>query len=178
MKQRNKMRLVLALVYITLIILLLLQKCSAPDPEPATPEPAEETVPDNRDAEERAEEIGNDGDIKITLLWDFPGDVDLHVVQPNGNELSYQNMRDRSTGGELDVDNRAGGVGSAENIYWRNPPEGRYKVDVVMYRLSTRAPNGGNVKVVVKVKGVSRTYSVNLSRTSQRENVNSFFYEP
>ncbi|MDE6120648.1 MAG: hypothetical protein K2F63_02545 [Muribaculaceae bacterium] len=134
------------------------------------------TCRDGDSIEEIAESVGNDGDIKITLLWDFPGDVDLHVVQPNGTELYYSNMRDPSTGGELDVDNRSGGRGSAENIYWLNPPEGRYNVAVVMYSINEAAPYGGLAKVVVKANGNTSTYTVNLSREGQRERVNSFYY--
>ena len=68
------------------------------------------------------------GDLKITLLWDFEGDIDLHVIEPNGNEIFWDNKVDRSTGGTLDVDNRRGGHASAENIYWEQPPKGQYKV--------------------------------------------------
>lgn len=169
---RKKLQGVLAGVYALLIALLLLNNCHGCDgPEEQALPPTEDTT-----AEERASNIGNDGDIKITLLWDFPGDVDLHVTQPNGNELYFQNMRDRSTGGELDVDNRQGGRGSAENIYWRTPPEGRYLVELVMYRVDSQAPRGGQAKVVVKVNDQSQTFTVNLSREGQRETVNSFYY--
>ncbi len=60
---------------------------------------------------EAAEEIGGDGDIKITLLWDFPEMSTQHVMQPNGRELCYRNMEDSRTGGKLDVDNREGDAG-------------------------------------------------------------------
>lgn len=167
---KGRLKTALAGAYVLLIALLMLSNCRGCD------NTAPQTPPDDRSAEEVAEQIGNDGDIKITLLWDFPGDVDLHVTQPNGVELWYQNMRDRSTGGELDVDNRRGGRGSAENIYWRNPPEGRYTVDVVMYSLNDAAPQGGPVKVVIKENGRVQTYDVRLSYGGQRVNVKSFTY--
>lgn len=157
--------------YVLLIALLMLGNCHGWDNSATGAQPASD-----RTAEEAAEQIGNDGDIKITLLWDFPGDVDLHVTQPNGVELWYQNMRDNSTGGELDVDNRRGGRGSAENIYWRNPPAGRYNVDVVMYSINSAAPQGGPVKVVIKVNDRVQTYDVRLSYERQRVNVKSFSY--
>lgn len=163
--------------YILLIALLMLSNCHGCSNDATDNAPPRETV-DDRTAEEAAQEIGQDGDIKVTMLWDFPGDVDLHVTQPNGRELWYSNMRDRSTGGELDVDDREGGRGSAENIYWRNPPAGTYKVDVVMYSISDSAPNGGPVKVVIKVNGQTSTYSVNLSREGQRVNVKNVHYTP
>lgn len=168
----GKLKSALVGAYILIIALLLLSNCRGcnrrPDPVPQQAE----------SAEERAEQIGNDGEIKITLLWDFYGDVDLHVTEPNGCELWFSNMRDTETGGELDVDNRAGGPNSAENIYWSNPLSGRYTVELVMYRMDSRAPNGGNAKVVIKTNGQTETFDVRLSYSGERTTVKSFNYTP
>ena len=53
-------------------------------------------VQDSTDTSVReAEAVGESGDLKVTLLWDFPGDIDLHVVQPNGRQIYYQHKHDR-----------------------------------------------------------------------------------
>ncbi len=65
------------------------------------------------------------GDVKITLSFDRVHDLDLHVIEPNGEEVSYLNDAS-ATGGKLDLDTgancQAGGAMS-ENIFW--PPGGR-----------------------------------------------------
>ena len=86
---------------------------------------------DTTDVVKNAERIGWNGGLKVTLLWNFMGDIDLHVKQPNGREIYYNDNRDANTGGYLDVDNMEGGNGSAENIYWENPPKGNYTVSLV-----------------------------------------------
>lgn len=122
------------------------------------------------EAAARADEVGGDGDIKITLLWDFAGDVDLHVEQPCGTELSYINMDTSDEGGGvLDVDNRTGGEGAAENAYWRRPSHGHYVVRVQLYRMDEDSPEGGVVHVVVKINGRQQQYNVRL--TEEREDV-------
>ena len=46
------------------------------------------------------------GDVQVTLSWDAGSDVDLHVVDPNGDEVYWTNRRVAS-GGELDLDSNA-----------------------------------------------------------------------
>ena len=167
----GSLRGILVGVYVLLIALLMLRNCRGCDRQEAMQEVVEDPA-----AEERAEQVGNDGEIKVTALWDFPGDVDLHVTEPDGTELWFRNMKHRRTGGELDVDNIPGGRGSAENIYWTSPLHGQYKVEVVMYNISSEAPNGGVVKVVVKVNGQTETIPVRLSRQNQRVLVKRFTY--
>ena len=69
----------------------------------------------------------------IILKWDIATDLDLHVIDPNGEEIFYSNKKSRS-GGELDVD-KMHDPNSVENIFWKiNPgcvitaPKGHYKV--------------------------------------------------
>lgn len=148
--------------YVLLIILLLLNNCHGCQPKAHEDELVHkkeivDTISnviqhDDTTSTARAEIIGHDGKLKITLLWDFPGDIDLHVVQPNGFEIYYKDnhKKDSSTGGYLDVDNQAGGNGSAENIYWENPPVGTYTVSLVYYNEKDGGEGGGPCTVVVK----------------------------
>lgn len=162
--------------YAFLIFLLMLTNCHGCDNESRPGEQPHDQS--NETAEERAEEIGGSGDIKITALWDFPGDVDLHLMQPNGNEIWFRNMKDRRTGAELDVDNIPGGRGSAENIFVENPPAGTYTVSLVLYNISSEAPHGGTVKVVVNINGESEVLPVRLSYDKQQVDVKRFDYTP
>jgi hypothetical protein len=80
-------------------------------------------------------ELGT-GDVQVTLRWSSAADVDLHVTDPGGEEISYSTTTS-SSGGQLDVDAN-GGCGSTtttpvENIFWPEgtAPEGEYQVEVV-----------------------------------------------
>lgn len=195
---------VLASIYVILIILLLLSNCHGCHRTTST-SPRTDTVVETRidtvvetrvdtvvrvdtvreqpqpqprqdDAVRQAEQVGNSGELKITLLWDFQGDIDLHVVQPTGREINYKRdlKVDQSTGGALDVDNRSGGRGAAENIYWQNPPRGQYKVSIEYYGASTTSKimESGTCTVVVFQAGKQpKTYKVNMSRKGQKEQV-------
>jgi hypothetical protein len=93
------------------------------------------------------------GDIKITLEWDAAVDLDLHVVDPNGEEISYSHTTSAS-GGILDLDD-TNGFGP-ENVYWptNGAATGMYQVAVHYYGPSDGPPasftitvyNFGNVK--------------------------------
>ena len=133
-------------------------------------QPQPQPQPRQDDDVRRAKEIGKKGELKVTLLWDFEGDIDLHVLQPNGNEIFFRQKRDVSTGGALDVDNRAGGRGAAENIYWRNPPRGQYKVALRYYGKSNvtgRLGSGVCTVVVFQPGKPAKTYKVNMSQKGQ-----------
>jgi hypothetical protein len=74
------------------------------------------------------------GDVKITLSFDRLHDLDLHVVEPNGEEISYTNDASR-TGGKLDLDSGSHcepSAANAENIFWppQGAPAGEYIVSV------------------------------------------------
>jgi len=77
------------------------------------------------------------GDVKVTLSFDRVHDLDLHVVEPNGDEIHYQQPATES-GGRLDLDSGAHCLPSAangENIYWPpgGAPSGEYVVSVQNY---------------------------------------------
>jgi len=140
----------------------------------------EDVSNESNDAVEQADEVGNTGDLKITLMWDFQGDIDLHVLEPNRNEIYYHNPKDNSTGGYLDVDNINGGNGSAENVYWTNPPRGKYVVALFYYQPSRSSgiAGSGYCTVVIQQKGKpAKTYSVAMSSVKEKKIVTTVMVE-
>jgi hypothetical protein len=74
------------------------------------------------------------GDIQVSVTWDTPADVDLHVIEPNGAEIYYGSPT-AASGGELDIDANAACSTSTltqENIGWSvgSAPQGTYIVRV------------------------------------------------
>jgi hypothetical protein len=78
------------------------------------------------------------GDVQITLRWDTTADLDLHVVDPFGEEIYYDNEF-ADSGGELDVDSNAdcssATTSPVENVFWPTggAPGGQYTVIVDYY---------------------------------------------
>ena len=74
------------------------------------------------------------GDVRVTLTWTGDCDLDLHVVDPTGFEISYGDPSSPS-GGQLDVDDipDPGQTGThVENIFWPTggAPRGSYSAFV------------------------------------------------
>jgi len=108
------------------------------------------------------------GDPQFTLIWDADNvDLDLHVIEPGGKEIYWENPRGNQ-GGELDVDNTKGF--GPENIYWlvdsetegkkvKGPgPPGIYKWWVVYYGGFGGIPRPTQWKVRVKHNGKVQVY--------------------
>jgi hypothetical protein len=110
----------------------------------------------------RDEPVLGTGDVQVTLRWDAPVDLDLHVIDPAGEEIWYSN-RFSSSGGNLDVDANAG-CGSlmtnpVENIFWPTgeAPAGKYQVSVVYY---TNCSHTGPVNYTVTIKLNNQVFNV------------------
>ena len=77
------------------------------------------------------------GDVQVTLRWDNPVDLDLHVFDPSGEEIWFGNTSSAS-GGQLDVDANAQCDSSylVENTHWPTgaAPFGTYEVYVRYYQ--------------------------------------------
>jgi hypothetical protein len=76
------------------------------------------------------------GDVQVTLRWSNLNDLDLHVIDPAGEEIFFQH-RTSASGGQLDVDSNAGCTSNLteeplENIFWATgqAPHGTYYVHV------------------------------------------------
>lgn len=72
------------------------------------------------------------GDVQVTLRWSGTADLDLHVTDPNGEEISFL-ATTSSSGGQLDVDCIPGTSCAAdgphvENVFWPTggAPSGDY----------------------------------------------------
>jgi hypothetical protein len=100
------------------------------------------------------------GEIEIGLLWKNTNDLDLHCIDPLGEEISYRHKQSRS-GGALDVDCNVSApfrVPGAEHIYWKegNAPDGNYKVYVHHYRMHEGF--GGTTPFEVEILAQGRSY--------------------
>ena len=78
------------------------------------------------------------GDVKVTLSFDRLHDLDLHVIEPSGDEIFYERPGSVS-GGQLDLDSGANCQASAansENVFWPpgGAPAGDYRVRVQNYQ--------------------------------------------
>ncbi len=105
------------------------------------------------------------GDIQITLTWDNTSDLDLHVIDPFGEEI-YWNHKFSESGGVLDYDDTDGY--GPENIYWPKlqAPSGTYQVFVHDY-VWTGKPNSANYIVLVTAFGKTKKFvgTINLDET-------------
>ncbi len=77
---------------------------------------------------------GGAGGVQVTLNWNSNADLDLHVIEPGGEEIYFAN-HPVASGGDLDRDNQCSDfvLGKPENIFWTTPPNGTYQVNVVYY---------------------------------------------
>jgi len=100
------------------------------------------------------------GDLQISVAWDAPSDVDLHVIEPSGEEIYYDEPSS-ATGGVLDLDSNAAcdidGVNN-ENVTWPagRAPRGMYTVRVDYWNSCSVAAT--NYVVTVQRGGPPETF--------------------
>ncbi len=171
----NVLKGLLAGAFILLICLLLLTRChSCIGPE------EEAVVPEEEIEDFDANDYGGNGVLKVTMAWEFPSDIDLHVIEPGGNEIYFANRRSR-TSGYLDTDNLDGGSHghpAVENVFWETAPAGRYVVKVKYFGTREGGRNGGPVLVVIQVNGQETRHTVNLTHEGQEVVVDTIDYQP
>ena len=112
----------------------------------------------------RTAKVGT-GDVQISLSWDANSDVDLHVTDPSGEEIYWNNRRSAS-GGRLDLDSNSGctidGVRN-ENVTWPTgvAPRGTYTVKVDLW--GSCGTTSSNFVVRVNKSGSSENFSGTLT---------------
>jgi len=104
---------------------------------------------------------GGNGDVQVTLRWNQPRDMDLHVIEPGGCEVYYGN---RTCVGSLDLDSNAGcGIDNVdiENVIYDPtngpPPPGTYTVRAADW---SDCSQSGPIpyQVIIRHGGVTDTY--------------------
>jgi len=112
------------------------------------------------------------GDVQVNVSWDVDSDVDLHVLDPAGEEIYYGN-RNSASGGQLDLDSNAAcslDHKRAENITWPagKAPSGTYHVLVDYWDACTQTQT--NYVVTVNVKGhAPQTFSGTFTGPGDQE---------
>lgn len=134
------LRIYLISIFVILILLLLLKHCSGVTTE----------------ADVNPDSVGGMGRLKVTLVWNFVGDIDLHVKEPCGNTIKFDNMNNHRSGGYLDYDNVRGGRNAVENVFWQTPPSGEYIVSLHFFskNISLLRETSGDCHVYVYKDGV------------------------
>jgi hypothetical protein len=104
------------------------------------------------------------GALQISLSWNNTSDQDLHVIDPNNEEIFYSHKTSLSSG-RLDRDD-TNGYGP-ENIYWlNNAPDGIYKVKVRDY---SGVNAGTTCYVTVSAPGKSKSFTVRTINGNQAD---------
>jgi hypothetical protein len=131
-------------------------------------------VPEAAAMERRLGEVSaKGGDIQISLSWHNYNDLDLHCIDPGGEEIFFSNKRSSRTGGQLDIDQNAHApynLSPVENIFWPTggAPPGLYQIFVVHYAQHGGAdPTAFIVRTVVQ--GKTNFYKSSISYTGLRE---------
>jgi hypothetical protein len=108
--------------------------CPVPPPRRAAIEPAPAIPPD---LERRLTGIERGRNLELTLAWEGPADLDLHVICPDRTRIWFE--RRAACGGRLVADQNQGGGTPAsrpvEHVIWDDAPAptGRYGVEVSLY---------------------------------------------
>ena len=92
------------------------------------------------------------GDPQFTLIWDSRADIDLHVIEPGGSEIFWEN-RNGGMGGELDVDDVDGFGPENINYQLNRGPNGTYRWFVHYYGGLGGIPTPTRWKVRIKHAG-------------------------
>lgn len=116
-------------------------------------------------------ELLGTGDVQVTLTWENTADLDLHVIDPAGEDICWWNASSES-GGEADWDDWCNPIsrGGPENIYWRytEAPFGEYVVFIDYYE-SCRAQGETTWTVTLIVDGEGSTFTGTISPKEELE---------
>ncbi len=110
-----------------------------PSPTPTSlPTPQPTPIPRFAELRSRAGEIEVTGDLVVSLFWLSIADLDLHVIDPRGEEIYFENPRSL-TGGLLEYEANSSCLTATtkplESIFWKagTAPSGKYQVIVDYY---------------------------------------------
>ncbi len=94
-------------------------------------------------------EVGN-GELQVNLTWNTDADLDIHIFEPDGTHIFWNNTVSGS-GGQLDLDANVNcGNVSVENIFWDQvPPTGTYTVSIENFQECSQVESSFIITVTV-----------------------------
>jgi hypothetical protein len=132
----------------------------APECLPPTTTTTTTTLPSSSST--LAEPVLGTGDIQFTLRWSSTADLDLAVIDPDGEEI-YYGSRTSSSGGQLDVDSNAlcseAVPNPVENIFWPTGQsiDGTYTVAVSYFNECGQGTGPQAFRLTALINGVPVT---------------------
>ncbi len=141
--------------------------------------PAPPPRPPSADARRAEERGGKAGKLQIILAWEDRNDLDLKVICPGGGQINYSTKQ--NCGGSLDVDangdTNTSNATPVENVYFNEPPPGRYVVIVDAYAM--RVATQSAYRVTIRRDGQPDQVLTRIARNGQRnEQVTEFEVTP
>ena len=139
---------------------------------PAAPElDGNEVIGTEVEAEQEdvfAERLGREGaasgEVQVSLIWFNKNDLDLSVVCPSGERISFDN-KISNCGGRLDIDMNETGNSEepVENVFWeKDAPKGRYRVFVEHFEKHD-STDVTEFNILVSVDGNPREFKGQIS---------------
>lgn len=133
---------------------------------------------------ERVKRAGGnvEGFMRFSLSWNYFDDLDIHVIEPDGNEIFYSNMRSRNSCGFQDVDMNVqpNTLEPVENVAWADKnriQKGKYKVFVENYTKRDMSASGFELQMEIDGQTSLFVYEKPL-RQKERVTVIEFDYDP
>ena len=115
-----------------------------------------------------AERLGREGaasgEVQVSLIWFNKNDLDLSVVCPSGERISFDN-KISNCGGRLDIDMNETGNSEepVENVFWeKDAPNGRYRVFVEHFEKHDTT-DVTEFNILVTVEGNPREFKGQIS---------------
>jgi hypothetical protein len=153
--------------------------CEVSCPAPARATAVEPPRAISPDVARRLERIERGHHLELTLAWEGPSDLDLHVTCPNQSSINF--VAPEACGARLVADqNRGGGLSDSrpiEHVIWNGPPtpEGVYRIAVALYKRHGDARAAIPFKVVLSRAGqLIREEAGEVSQSDDRRFVLSF----
>ena len=123
-----------------------------------------------------------EGELRISIAWLGLTDLDLHVIEPDGNHIYYSNKW--GSGGKLDLDMNGLDRSSekpAENVIYTNKEsmlEGYYEAYVHTFNVKRTSPEGFEAEIECqgKVYHFSHTYPAKCTHNGEKVEIARFLY--
>ena len=118
------------------------------------------------------------GEVQVSLIWFNKNDLDLSVVCPSGERISFDN-KISNCGGRLDIDMNESGNSAepVENVFWeKDAPKGRFRVFVEHFEKHDET-DVTEFNILVSVDGSPREFKGQISNGDPPQEVCFFDVE-